>query len=133
MRSSEVAAEAGVNPQTLRYYERRGLVTEPPRAASGYRVYPAATVETVRFVKRAQELGFTLDEIRELLHLAEGGPEDCDTATALAQARLTALEDKIADLVRMRDSLLELVQTCELPRQDRHCPLLRALQIPREA
>jgi MerR family mercuric resistance operon transcriptional regulator len=131
MRSSEIAAEAGVNVQTLRYYERRGLLAEPPRTGSGYRVYPAATVETVRFVKRAQELGFTLDDVHELLDLAEGGPADCDTARDLAQARLALLEDKIADLVQMRDSLVELVATCERPRPDRRCPLLSTLHTNR--
>jgi MerR family transcriptional regulator, mercuric resistance operon regulatory protein len=132
MRSSEVAERAGMNVQTLRYYERRGLVIEPPRTGAGYRVYPSETVETVRFVKRAQELGFTLDEVQELLHLAEGGPGDCDTARDLGCARVSVLERKINDLVRMRDSLAELVVTCERPLPDRRCPLLRALQIPNE-
>ncbi|PXY32122.1 MerR family transcriptional regulator [Prauserella muralis] len=132
MRSSEVAARAGVHPQTLRYYERRGLVSEPPRTATGYRVYPAAAVSRVRFVKRAQELGFTLDEVRDLLHLADGGPDDCDSARALARSRLRALEARIADLHRMRESLVELVETCERPRRDRRCPLLDALQTGRK-
>jgi Hg(II)-responsive transcriptional regulator len=131
MRSSEVAAEAGVNVQTLRYYERLGLLSEPPRTGSGYRLYPAETVETVRFVKRAQELGFTFDEVQELLHLAEGGPADCDTARDLAQARIGVLESKIDDLNRMWDSLVELVTTCERPRVARSCPLLRTLHCDR--
>ena len=62
MRSTELAASAGVNPQTLRYYERRGLLAAPPRSAAGYRAYPAEAVRVVRFVKRAQELGFSLDD-----------------------------------------------------------------------
>lgn len=127
MRSSEVAERAGVNVQTLRYYERRGLVAEPPRTGAGYRVYPLEAVETVRFVKRAQELGFTLDEVQELLHLADGGPADCDTARDLAEARVSALDTKIGDLLRMSDSLAELVTTCERPQADRRCPLLSAL------
>lgn len=131
MRSSEVAVEAGVNVQTLRYYERRGLVADPPRTGSGYRMYPAEVVGTVRFVKRAQELGFSLDEVAELLHLASGGPADCDSARSLASARIGLLEAKIDDLVRMRDSLAELVSTCERPPADRSCPLLRALKSDR--
>src|SRR3546814_3230814 len=87
MRSSELATLAGVNVQTLRYYERRGLLQHPPRSTSGYRSYPDETVEIVRFVKRAQEHGFSLDEINELLHLAGGGPDDCDTARRLAQTK----------------------------------------------
>jgi Hg(II)-responsive transcriptional regulator len=122
-----VAARAGVNVQTLRYYERRGLVPEPPRTPSGYRAYPTAVVGTIRFVKRAQELGFTLDEVAELLHLAEGGPDECDTARHVAETRGHDLDRKISDLQRMRDSLAELVTTCHRPRADRRCPLLQAL------
>ncbi|MFI1920295.1 MerR family transcriptional regulator [Nocardia sp. NPDC020380] len=80
MRTGELAARAGVNAQTLRYYERRGLPARPPRSPAGYRSYPVEAVEVVRFVKRAQELGFTLEEIEELLELAAGGPEDCGKA-----------------------------------------------------
>lgn len=127
MRSSEVAERAGVNVQTLRYYERRGLLAEPPRSPSGYRAYPSGAVALVRFVKRAQEHGFTLDEIEELLHLADGGPDDCQAARDLAQARMAQLADKIADLQRMQRSLTELVDTCDLPRIDRCCPLIEAL------
>jgi MerR family transcriptional regulator, mercuric resistance operon regulatory protein len=74
MRSSQVAAEAGVNIQTLRYYERRGLLPEPDRRDSAYRDYDARAVRTVRFVKRAQQLGFSLEDIDCLLELAAGGP-----------------------------------------------------------
>lgn len=131
MRSSEVAAQAGVNVQTLRYYERRGLVDGPPRTASGYRAYPAEVVDIVRFVKRAQELGFTLDKVQDLLHLADGGPQDCDAACALAKARMNELEHRIDDLQRMRDSLAELVATCDRPHVDRRCPLLHTLHTDR--
>lgn len=127
-----MAAQAGVNVQTLRYYERRGLVPQPPRAPSGYRAYPAGVVATIRFVKRAQGLGFTLDEVAELLHLAEGGPDECDATRAVAAARMLDLERKISDLRRMHDSLAELLSTCDRPRVDRRCPLLRALQTDRD-
>ncbi|CRK54575.1 Mercuric resistance operon regulatory protein [Rhodococcus sp. RD6.2] len=127
MRSSEVATQAGVNVQTLRYYERRGLLDEPPRSASGYRAYPADAVAVVRFVKRAQEHGFSLDEIEELLHLADGGPDDCQTARVLAEAKMAHLAEKIADLQRMQRSLADLVATCELPRTDRCCPLIQTM------
>ena len=75
MRTAEVAATAGVNVQTLRYYERRGLLPAPERLGSGYRSYTPEAVRVVRFVKRSQQLGFTLDEIGSLLELAAGGPE----------------------------------------------------------
>ena len=127
MRSSELATRAGVNVQTLRYYERRGLLQHPPRSTSGYRSYPDETVEIVRFVKRAQEHGFSLDEINELLHLAGGGPDDCDTARRLAQTKITEFDEKIRDLQRMRASLTEFASTCARPRADRHCPMLQTL------
>ncbi|MFD0364336.1 MerR family transcriptional regulator [Nocardia sp. GCM10030253] len=128
MRSNELASRAGVNVQTLRYYERRGLLAPPPRSPSGYRAYPADAVSVVRFVKRAQDHGFSLDEITDLLHLAEGGPEDCDTVRELAQSRLDQLAARIADLRRMQHALSELVSTCERPRGDRSCPLLHTLK-----
>lgn len=127
MRTSELAGRAGVNSETLRYYERRGLLKEPPRTYGGYRDYPDAAVDLLRFIKRAQGLGFTLDEVEELLHLDGGGPESCDAARALAEARKADLEARIADLQRMRDSLVDLVATCDLPRPDRRCPLLAAI------
>jgi Hg(II)-responsive transcriptional regulator len=127
MRSSQVAARAGVNVQTLRYYERRGLLREPDRSESGYRSYDDHAVRTVRFVKCAQQLGFSLEEIDSLLHLAAGGPDSCDAAKILATEKLAQLDDKIAQLAAMRDSLRQLVATCERAPDQRDCPLLDAL------
>jgi DNA-binding transcriptional MerR regulator len=87
MRSSQAAAEAGVNVQTLRYYERRGLLHEPPRGDSGYRAYGMDSIAVVRFIKRAQDVGFTLNEVASLLHLARGGPAGCDAAKVLAEEK----------------------------------------------
>lgn len=117
-----------MNTQTLRYYERRGILPEPPRSPAGYRDYPTSTVDVLRFVKRAQELGFTLAEVADLLGLAAGGPESCDAARTLARAHIGELDRKIADLHRMRASLAALVSTCERPRADRTCPLLATLE-----
>ena len=113
--------------QTLRYYERRGLLDAPPRTTGGYRQYPTSTVSLLRFVKRAQQLGFSLAEVEELLNLTEGGPENCDTARALAETHMIELDRKIADLTRMRKSLGELLSTCSRPRAGRKCPLLKAI------
>lgn len=128
MRTSQLADRAGVNSETLRYYERRGLLDAPPRTLGGYRDYPVSAVGLLRFVKRAQELGFTLDEVEELLHLDDGGPDSCDAARALAEHRRADLAARIADLQRMHDSLAELVATCDLPRPDRRCALLEAIR-----
>lgn len=127
MRTGELAARSGVNAQTLRYYERRGLLAHPARSPAGYRSYPDDAVAVVRFVKRSQELGFTLDEVAGLLNLADGGPDDCDTARTLAESRAAELERRIADLQRMRGSLTELIATCSLPRNRRACPILSSL------
>jgi Hg(II)-responsive transcriptional regulator len=127
MRTGELAAQAGVNVQTLRYYERRGLLPEPARRNSGYRVYGPEAVRIVRFVKRAQELGFGLREAETLLGLAAGGPESCDAARELAEDKMDELDRRIADLRAMRDSLHRLTTTCARPRADRDCPLLHAI------
>lgn len=128
MRTSEVAAQAQVNTQTLRYYERRGLLPAPERTSSGYRAYTADSVRVVRFVKRAQQLGFTLDDIEDLLHLAAGGPTACDEARAMAGARIADLERRINELLGMRDALARLIDTCDQPRAERDCPILHDIE-----
>lgn len=127
MRSSEVAEKAGVNVQTLRYYERRRLLPEPARLTSGYRAYGPDAVRIVRFVRRAQQLGFSLEEIDTLLDLSAGGPRNCDAARALACDKVAQLDEKLGTITAMRDSLLRLIETCALPRARRECPLLHAM------
>ena len=127
MRTGELATRAAVNPQTLRYYERRGLLSEPVRSAGGYRVYPAEAVQRVRFIRRAQELGFTLAEVEVLLDLAEGGPDSCEKARALATDKIMDLRRRIADLQALQSGLIRLVATCERPQGQRECPVLREL------
>jgi Hg(II)-responsive transcriptional regulator len=127
MRTGQVAAEAGVNIQTLRYYERRGLLPEPPRRDSGYRSYETNSVAVIRFIKRAQELGFTLSEVETLLHLAAGGPASCDAVKDLADQKIVDLDRRIESLHAMRDSLQRLVATCDRPKRSRECPMIDAL------
>jgi Hg(II)-responsive transcriptional regulator len=122
-----LALRATVNPQTLRYYERRGLLAEPVRSAGGYRVYPDEAVRRVRFIRRAQELGFTLAEVETLLDLAEGGPDSCDKVRALATEKIADLRRRIADLRALQAGLSRLVATCDLPRARRECPILQEL------
>lgn len=127
MRSGQVARDAGVNVETLRYYERRGILQTPERRASGYREYSSEAVGVIRFVKRAQELGFSLDEVETLLTLAAGGPESCESARALATRKLSELDAKMRSISAMQESLRRLVATCEMPRSERDCPLLDTL------
>jgi Hg(II)-responsive transcriptional regulator len=128
VRTSEVAAQAQVNSQTLRYYERRGLLPEPERTQSGYRAYTPDAVRVVRFVKRAQQLGFTLEDVEALLHLSEGGPESCEEARTMASARKADLQRRIEELAGMRDALARLIDTCDQPRAERDCPILHDIE-----
>src|SRR4029453_2940673 len=106
---------------------RRGLLSEPVRSPGRYRVYPAEAVQRVRFIRRAQELGFTLAEVAVLLHLAEGGPDSCEKARALATDKIRDLRRRIADLQALLSGLTQLVATCELPQAQRACPILHEL------
>jgi Hg(II)-responsive transcriptional regulator len=133
VKTSELAGQAAVNPQTLRYYERRGLLDEPVRSAGGYRSYPPEAVRRVRFIKRAQELGFTLAEVETLLDLAGGGPDSCDAVRALATRKITDVRRRIADLRLLEAGLSRLVATCDLPRAQRECPILLELNADLDA
>ncbi len=107
MRSGEVARAAGVNQQTLRYYERRGLLPEPDRSSGGHRLYPAETVTILRVIKAAQRLGFTLHEVAELLEVGQHQHGRSDAGLqAHARAKLAAVEERIADLTVIRSTLL---------------------------
>jgi MerR family transcriptional regulator, mercuric resistance operon regulatory protein len=117
-----------VNVETLRYYERRGIIPEPARSSAGYRAYDAQAVRTVRFVKSAQQLGFSLEETASLLELAAGGPANCDAARTMATDKIAQLDAKIASLSAMRDSLRRLVATCDRSPATRECPLLEAIE-----
>jgi DNA-binding transcriptional MerR regulator len=112
LRSGQVAAAAGVNVETLRYYERRGLLAVPDRSPGGHRLYPAEAVTVLRVIKTAQRLGFTLDEVADLLEVgrhrhrpARGGQTRDAGLQARAQAKLAEVEERIADLVTIRDNL----------------------------
>ena len=109
---SEAAKQAGVNVQTVRYYERRGLLPKAPRRASGYREFPADAVARVRFIKRAQELGFSLDEVEELLQLQRGPRRDRGRIRKISERRIAQIDQKIAELTRMRKALSALVHAC---------------------
>lgn len=125
----EVAHRCGVNLQTIRYYERRGLLPAPPRSAANYRLYPEDTPARVRFIRRAQRLGFTLREIDELLSLRAAPGVRCDQVRERAAAKARDIERRLRALRAMRRALLELVDQCagEAPAASR-CPILHALE-----
>lgn len=125
----QAAKAAGVNIETLKYYERRGLLPEPPRSSGNYRLYPHDSIRIVRFVKRAQELGFTLNEIRELLALRDGGSEaNCADVRAKAVYKLRDIEGKIRSLQTMEKALAGLVKQCSGEGPVTGCPILEALE-----
>jgi Hg(II)-responsive transcriptional regulator len=126
MRIGEVASRARVNVQTLRYYERRGLLPEPGRGESGYRTYDPDSVSLVRFIKRAQELGFTLREIGELIELRHAPRRGVEVRT-LAAAKVEDIERKMSQLGAMRDALGGLVEACACEDGALICPIIEAL------
>lgn len=128
MRIGQVAAQAGVNIQTVRYYERRGLLLPPERTASGYREFPDEVVRRLRFIKRAQELGFTLKEIAELLALRVRDGGACGEVRRRAVAKKALVRRKVRELERLDRALDRLVRSCRLRRATAECPVLEALE-----
>jgi Cu(I)-responsive transcriptional regulator len=126
MRIGAAAEQAGVNVQTLRYYERRGLLPRSPRRTSGYREFPDEAVRVVRFVKRAQDLGFTLDEIEELLKLRNDRRRDRGRIRTVAGKRVREIERKITELQAMKQALSQLIHCCE-EGATLECPIIEAL------
>ena len=127
MRIGEVAANARVSVETLRYYERRGLLPKPERSASGYRSYGADTIRRVHFVRHAQQLGFTLDEIVDLLGMWDDSATSCEQVAGRAAATLTRIDAKMEQLARMRAALAQYVDACRARETLADCPLLVSL------
>jgi len=124
----KVARQAGVGVETVRFYEREGLIEEPPRRASGYRQYPPETAARIRFVRRAKELGFTLKEIKELLSLRASPRSRCTDVRQRAEAKIEDIQQKIRDLQKMMKSLKQLTAACEGRGPVTECPILDALE-----
>lgn len=120
------AEAAGVNVETIRFYQRKGLLPEPDKPTGSIRRYGQSDVARVRFVKSAQRLGFSLDEVTGLLKLDDGA--HCDEARQLAEQKLADVRSKLADLRRIESALATLVQDCCVSRGNVSCPLISALQ-----
>src|SRR5260370_26520740 len=120
-----LAEGADVGVETVRFYQRSGLLAEPERPSSGFREYSRADVERIRFIKRAQTLGFNLDNIGDLLEL--DGPQTCDVTHHLALDKLHLVEEKIAALGSIRDALKHMVRQCESKHEPGVCPMIQSL------
>ncbi len=124
MTISQLAKTAGVRAETVRYYQRIGLMRIPPRHDHGFRSYDDEDATRLRFIRHGQSLGFTLDDIAELLRLSTA---DCDEAEQLAKARLVNVRTKIDDLRRLEAALEGSVEACEQREQYSGCPIIEAL------
>ncbi len=122
MSIGKVAKAAGVGVETIRFYQRCGLLAAPAKPLGGHRRYPPAAARRVRFIKRAQQLGFTLEEVKSLLLLEDG--QSCRETRGLAQRKLDLIEARIADLERMRRLLKGLIAQCEQGKRPRSCPII---------
>ena len=127
MTSGQLAKKSGVGVETLRFYEREGLLPKPARLASGYRQYPAEAVERVRFVRRAQLLGFQLKDIKELLALRENPDAGSGEVREKAVAKLADIDQRIKDLEVMRTELTRLVAACNGSGPAAGCPIIAAI------
>jgi len=123
----QLAQKARVKVETVRYYERRGLIPEPPRGESRYRQYSPDAAARIRFIKRAQELGFSLTEVSELLSLQVNPHTTCEDVKSRAQAKVADIGEKVRDLQRMRRALTDLIAECSGTGPTGECPILEAL------
>jgi len=128
----ELAKRGGVNIETIRYYERRGLLPKPPRSAAGYRLFSLDDDRRVRFIKRAQELGFSLKEIEELLALQNEPHTTRAVVRKRAEAKIADIEKKLCDLQAMKESLERLTATCSGRGSLCGCPILESFDSTKE-
>ncbi|MCP9290554.1 MerR family transcriptional regulator [Gracilimonas sediminicola] len=124
----EVARRADVNKETVRYYEKRGLIPEPDRRRSGYRIFTQRHIDQIKFIKRSQELGFTLNEIQELLDLRMDEETTCSQIKTEAEEKYQDVVSKIRDLKRIKATLTELIDSCSGQGPKGDCPILEALE-----
>jgi MerR family copper efflux transcriptional regulator len=128
LKVGELACRAGVGVQTVRFYERKGLIEPPPRTHSGYRQYPESAVARIRFIQRAQRLGFSLAEVDELLSLRVDPSNDRGAVRTRAAAKLEEIREKVRDLERIETALADLIDACSGRGGSDACPILEALE-----
>ena len=127
LKIGQLAKQAGVNIETIRYYERRNLIPKPPRRASGYRQYSTDYIARIRFIKRAQELGFSLTEIADLLALRVESDTICKEVQQQVEIKIADIELRIQTLQQMKTVLSDLVKACHENQLTNECPILTAL------
>lgn len=124
----QLARQAGVNIETIRYYERRGLLPDPPRSRAGYRQYPPEAIGRLTFIRRAQTLGFTLAEISELLDLRVGPTQACEDVETKARSAIARCQAKIDELQQMSRALGKLADACSSRPHTSDCPIIELLE-----
>ena len=129
MTIGQVARQTGVSVETIRYYEKEGLVDEPERNPSGYRQYPAETIKRILFIQRAKAIGFTLREIHDLLSIQEKPEACCGDVLSRAESKMAEIEAKINELQRMKNALQTLTTECVSDNGLDNCPILDALYV----
>ncbi|MFQ5914797.1 MAG: MerR family transcriptional regulator, partial [Nitrospinota bacterium] len=122
-----VAREAGVNVETVRYYERRGLIERPSTLKGAFRVYPSETISRILSIKRAQKLGFSLEEIKELLALRANAAAMCGDVQEQAERKMSEIDEKIKTLQAVNQSLRQLAEACRTDAPITECPILKSL------
>jgi len=130
MRIKQLADAAGVPVDTIRHYEKAGLLGAPRRTGSGYRDYAAADVERLRFVRHCRDLDMSLDEVRELLDFLDHPRPDCSAADAVVRNHLAHVRERLAALRRLERQLVRLVGACSHPRPQERCGIVMALSAP---
>ena len=125
---SQVARQAGVGVETVRFYERKGLVTQPAKMDGSFRRYPAETVRRIRFIQRAKDLGFTLEEVGQLLELRARPDARCEKVRKRAQAKIENINEKMETLKAMRTALSRLLKECSGQAPITDCPILESLE-----
>lgn len=123
----ELAEAAGVGVETIRFYEREGLLPEPPRNDAGYRMYDTEAVRRVLFIRKAKDLGFTLSETKDLLELRVSDTSACDDVAERARRKIATVEERIRELSRVRRVLHDLVESCAAQAETSDCPILEVL------
>lgn len=127
MNTGELARKAGLNKETIRFYEKKGLLPEPRRSSGGYRQFSQDDLERILFIKNAKGLGFSLTEIGELLSIADGEIIDCLEVRSIAEKKLDFVESRIKGLMELKKALFELINQCRKSSKITYCPIIESL------